>query len=56
MPDITRSQQPKLLAEVRKVLRLHYYSIYTERSSVEWSLWFFSLTFLGLGEKIPLAH
>src|SRR6266849_9398901 len=36
MPDATRSQPPKLLEEVRTVLRLHHYSIHTERSSVEW--------------------
>ena len=36
MPDVTRSQQPKLLDEVRKVLRLHHYSIHTERSYVDW--------------------
>ena len=36
MPDIMRSQQPKLLDEVRHVLRLHHYSIHTERSYVEW--------------------
>jgi integron integrase len=36
MPDTTRSQQPKLLDEVRQVLRLHHYSIHTERSSVAW--------------------
>src|SRR5919109_2222351 len=36
MPDTTRSQQPKLLDEVRRVLRLHHYSIHTERSYVEW--------------------
>ncbi|HEX9757354.1 MAG TPA: phage integrase N-terminal SAM-like domain-containing protein [Nitrospiria bacterium] len=36
MPDATRSQQPKLLDEVRKVLRLHHYSIHTERSYVDW--------------------
>ena len=36
MPDATRSQQPKLLDEVRKVLRLHHYSSHTERSYVEW--------------------
>ena len=36
MPDATRSQPPKLLDEVRQVLRLHHYSIHTERSSVEW--------------------
>ena len=36
MPDVTGSQQPKLLDEVRKVLRLHHYSIHTERSYVDW--------------------
>jgi integron integrase len=36
MPDTTRSQQPTLLDEARKVLRLHHYSIHTERSYVEW--------------------
>jgi len=36
MPDVTRSQQPKLLHEVRTVLRLHHYSIHTERSYVDW--------------------
>src|SRR5713101_86207 len=35
-PDATRSQQPKLLDEVRNVLRLHHYSLHTERSYVEW--------------------
>jgi site-specific recombinase XerD len=35
MPDATSSQPPKLLDEVRKVLRLHHYSIHTERSYVE---------------------
>jgi integron integrase len=36
MPDATRSQQPKLLDDVRQVLRLHHYSIHTERGYVEW--------------------
>jgi integron integrase len=36
MPDATRSQQPTRLNEVRRVLRLHHYSIHTERSYVEW--------------------
>jgi len=40
MPDATRSQPPRLLDEVRKVLRLHHYSIDTERSYVEWILRF----------------
>jgi integron integrase len=36
MPDASKSQPPKLLDEVRQVLRLHHYSIHTERSYVEW--------------------
>ena len=36
MLDSTKSQQPKLLAAVRNVLRLHHYSIHTERSYVDW--------------------
>jgi integron integrase len=40
MPDPTRSQPPKLLDEVRQVLRLHHYSIHTERSYVEWIIRF----------------
>jgi len=36
MLEVTRSQQPKLLDEVRTVLRLHHYSIHTERSYVDW--------------------
>jgi hypothetical protein len=36
MPDTIKSQPPKLLDEVRHVLRLHHYSIHTERSYVEW--------------------
>ena len=36
MPDATRRQPPKLLDEVRQVLRLQHYSIHTERSYVEW--------------------
>src|SRR5712692_3332590 len=40
MPDATRSQQLKLLDEVRKVLRLHHYSMHTERSYVEWIIRF----------------
>lgn len=35
MPDATRSQHPTLFAAVRQVLRLHHYSMHTERSSVE---------------------
>ena len=40
MPNATRSQPPKLLDDVRKVLRLHHYSIHTERSYVEWIIRF----------------
>jgi len=39
MSDSTRSQelkQPKLLDQVRQYLRLHHYSIHTERSYVDW--------------------
>src|SRR5205809_6350439 len=36
MPDTTQSQPPKMLDDVRKVLRLYHYSIHTERSYVEW--------------------
>jgi site-specific recombinase XerD len=36
----TRNPQPKLLDEVRQVLRLHPYSIHTERSYMEWIIRF----------------
>ena len=36
MPGSTRSQPPKLLDQVRQVLRLHHYSIHTERAYLEW--------------------
>jgi len=36
MPGSIRKQPPKLLEQVRGVLRLHHYSIHTERSYVEW--------------------
>ena len=36
MPGSGESQQPKLLNQVRQVLRLHHYSVHTERSYVEW--------------------
>ncbi|MBU0482871.1 MAG: phage integrase N-terminal SAM-like domain-containing protein, partial [Proteobacteria bacterium] len=39
MPDSTLCQepeQPKLLDQVRQYLRLHHYSIHTERSYVDW--------------------
>jgi hypothetical protein len=40
MSNATQSQPPELLDKVRKVLRLHHYSIHTERSYVEWIIWF----------------
>jgi Phage integrase, N-terminal SAM-like domain len=40
MRDATRSQPPKLLDEVRTVLRLQHYSMHTERSYVEWIIRF----------------
>lgn len=43
MPDQTMPQeakQPKLLDEVRQYLRLHHYSIHTERAYVDWILRF----------------
>jgi len=36
MPDATQGQQPKLFDDVRNVLRLHHYSIHTERAYVDW--------------------
>jgi integron integrase len=36
MPASTRNPSPKLLDDVRQVLRLHHDSIHTERSYVEW--------------------
>src|SRR5262245_33496144 len=43
MPEVTRSQRPKLLDEVRTVLRLHHYSIHTERSYVDWIVRFHAM-------------
>jgi len=31
-----QEQPPRLLDQVRNVLRLHYYSIHTERSNLDW--------------------
>lgn len=36
MPAPSRSQRPKLLDEVRQLLRVYHYSIHTERSYVDW--------------------
>jgi len=52
MPDSTRYPPPKLLDEVRKVLRLHHYSIHTERSSVEWIVRF--VRFHGMRSRADL--
>ena len=52
MPDVTRSQPPKLLDDVRKVLRLHHYSIHTERSYVEWIVRF--VRFHGMRSRADL--
>ena len=40
MPAPARSQQPRLLGDVRRVLRLHHYSLHTERSYVHWIVQF----------------
>lgn len=40
MPAPGKSQQPKLLDEVRQVLRVHHYSIHTERSYIDWTFQF----------------
>jgi len=53
MPDATRSQQPKLLDDVRQVLRLHHYSIHTERPSVEWIVRF--VRFHGMRSREDLS-
>lgn len=52
MPDTARSQQPKLLDEVRNVLRLHHYSIHTERSYVDWIVRF--IRFHRMGARADL--
>src|SRR5919197_6251206 len=52
MPDLTRYQQPKLLDAVRQVLRLHHYSIHTERSYVEWIVRF--VRFHGMRSRADL--
>ena len=36
MADTPPSPSPTLIEEVRRVLRLHHYSIHTERAYVEW--------------------
>ncbi|MBM4341545.1 MAG: hypothetical protein FJ110_18620 [Deltaproteobacteria bacterium] len=62
MPDLTKSQQPKLLDQVRQVLRLHRYSIHTERSYMDWIVRFIrfhnmrSRTSKGSGLNIQQIH
>ena len=36
MPDRPHTSPPTLIEDVRQVLRLHHYSIHTERAYVEW--------------------
>jgi integron integrase len=52
MPEPTRSQPPKLLQEIRTVLRLHHYSIHTERAYVEWVVRF--IRFHGMRSRAAL--
>ena len=52
MTNATGSQQPKLLDEVRTVLRLHHYSIHTERSYVDWIVRF--VRFHGMRSRVDL--
>ncbi|MGH8584269.1 MAG: phage integrase N-terminal SAM-like domain-containing protein [Gammaproteobacteria bacterium] len=54
MPDATRSQQPRLLDEVRKVLRLYHYSIHSERSYVEWIVRF--VRFHGMRSRLKIRR
>src|SRR5919204_3268594 len=52
MRDMARNQHPRLLDEVRQVLRLHHYSIHTERSYVEWIVRF--VRFHGMRSRADL--
>ncbi|PKN63558.1 MAG: hypothetical protein CVU57_18450 [Deltaproteobacteria bacterium HGW-Deltaproteobacteria-15] len=57
MPDMKRDHpqtQPKLLVEVPRYLRLHHYSIHTERSYIEWIVRF-GLLSSGIPDRI-LPH
>jgi hypothetical protein len=56
MPDVTRSQQPQLLDDVRRVLRLPHYSIHTERSYVEWIVRFVRFHGMRSREDLFLAE
>jgi site-specific recombinase XerD len=53
MPDTTRSQPPKLLDDVHQMLRLHHYSIHTERAYVDWIVRF--IRFHGMRSREDLV-
>ena len=40
MQNAKEDHHPKLLEQVRQVLRLHHYSIHTERSYIDWVIRF----------------
>lgn len=40
MPALAKSQQPKQLDEVRRVLPVQHYAIPTERSYIDWTVRF----------------
>src|SRR4029453_3937080 len=52
MPAPAKSQRPRLLDEVRKVLRLHHYSIHTERSYTDWIVRFVQFPQMGSRENL----
>jgi len=56
MPDLTKSQQPKLLDQVRQVLRLHRYSIHTERSYMDWIVRFIRFHNKGKGSGLNIQQ
>jgi hypothetical protein len=50
------SQQPKLLDQVRQVLRLHHYSIHIERTYVGWIVRFVRFHQMHSREDLLLAE
>ena len=52
MTDTTHNSQPKLLDDVRNVLRLQHYSIHTERAYVDWIVRF--VRFHGMQSRADL--
>ena len=52
MPAINEIQKPRILDEVRRVLRLHHYSIHTEKSYVDWIARF--IRFFRMGSREDL--